>query len=99
MIRRVWFPILAVLAVVASAAVASGVAPAGRLPSTTVLERSCLDPDSAELAGPWVAVGPAGTRVELWCGTRLEVTNGRCSVRLGGALTPVPCVGAEPRHP
>lgn len=64
----------------------------------TVLERSCLDPDDAELTSPWVAVGPDGTRVELWCGSRVEVSGGRCRARLGDELTAVPCVGLRARE-
>lgn len=66
-------------------------------PSITVLERSCLHPDTAELASSWMAQGPGGVRVELWCGTRVEVSGGTCRIRLGAELTEVPCIDGSPR--
>lgn len=100
------------LALLASAGVllAAGAAraePAGRdprPPSTFVLEASCLYPDDRDLSAPALAVTPDGTEVELWCGSRVEVSRGHCRVRLGGEVTAVPCVTPQgaagaPRRP
>lgn len=62
----------------------------------TVLEVRCLYPDDAALASPVRMVAQDGTRVELWCGDRVEVSGGACRVRIADELTVVPCA-AGPR--
>lgn len=88
--------LVALLMVLRGEPSAADAVPAGD-PAVTVLERSCLYPDDAELDTPWIAEGPGGLRVELWCGTRLEVSGEVCRVRLGAKLSEVPCVDGSPR--
>jgi hypothetical protein len=62
----------------------------------TVLQVTCLDPGDTELAAPVRMTTQDGTAVELWCGDRVEVSDGACRVRRGDELTEVPCTRQDP---
>lgn len=68
-----------------------GPAGSAAFPATVVVEVTCLHPDGVDLASPARVTVPAGAVVEVWCGDRVEMTAGRCAIRRGPQVTPVPC--------
>ncbi len=64
--------------------------PATAAPPTVVVDRTCYYPSPEDQSTPYrFTVGD--TWVELWCGTRLEVTGDVCRVRMEPTVTEVPC--------
>jgi hypothetical protein len=66
---------------------------------TVVLLVTCLNPSTPDLSTPLHATTPDGTAVELWCGDRIEVSGGRCAIRLGDVVEEIPCTPEKGPRP